>query len=212
MVTSVLMFLTLLGPMQQGPRELKVPDESQIKPPLVVAEGTVIPVSLINEISTRNAEAGNGIYAETIFPVTAGNEIVIPVGSYVRGRIVNATRPGRVSGKAELTINFHTLILPSGLTLAIFGSLGGVGGVAERNGEATVTGDSSKGEDVTTVAQTAGTGAVIGAIGGGAKGVAIGGGAGAAAGIAQVLLGRGEDLTLPRGTTIEVVLDRPLEP
>ena len=212
MVTSVLMLLTLLGPMEQGPRALQVPDESRIKPPLIVPEGEVIPVSLINEISTKNAEAGNGIYAETIFPVTVDNEIVIPVGSYVRGRIVNATRPGRVSGKAELTINFHTIILPSGLTLPIFGSLGGLGGVAERNGEATVSGDSSKGEDAGTVAQTAGTGAVIGAIGGGGKGIAIGAGAGAAAGIAQVLLGRGEDLTLPRGTTIEVVLDRPLEP
>ena len=30
MVTSVLMLLTLLGPMEQGPRELTVPDESQI--------------------------------------------------------------------------------------------------------------------------------------------------------------------------------------
>jgi len=212
MVSSILMLLALLGPMEQGPRELTVPDESQIKPPLVVSEGTVIPVSLINEISTKNAESGNGIYAQTIFPVTVNNEIVIPVDSYVRGRIVNATRPGRVSGRAELTINFHTIILPNGLTLPIFGSLGGVGGVAERKGEATVTGDSSKGEDVTTVAQTAGMGAIIGAIGGGGKGVAIGAGAGAAAGVAQVLLSRGDDLTLPRGTTIEVVLDRPLEP
>ena len=212
MVTSVLMLLTLLGPMEQGPRELTVPDESQIKPPLVVSEGTVIPVSLINEISTKNAEAGNGVYAQTIFPVTVNNEIVIPVGSYARGRIVNATRPGRVTGKAELTINLHTIILPSGLTLPVFGSLGGVGGVAERQGEATVSGDSTKGKDVGTVATTAGTGAVIGAISGGGKGVAIGAGAGAAAGIAQVLLSRGEDLTLPRGTTIEVVLDRPLEP
>ena len=202
----------LLGPIGQGPRDLTVPDESQIKPPLVVAEGMTIPVSLINELSTKNAEAGNGVYAQTIFPVTVNNEIVIPVGTYVRGRIVNAERPGRVSGRAELTINFHTIVLPSGLTLPIFGSLGGVGGVAERRGEATVSGDSSKGDDVGTVATTAGTGAVIGAIGGGGKGVAIGAGAGAAAGIAQVLLTRGEDLTLPRGTTIEVVLDRPLEP
>ncbi len=211
-MTSILMIVMLLGPMGQGPRDLTVPDESQIKPPLVVAEGTTIPVSLINELPTKNAEAGNGVYAQTIFPVTVNNEIVIPVGTYVRGRIVNAERPGRVSGRAELTINFHTIVLPSGLTLPIFGSLGGVGGVAERRGEATVSGDSSKGDDVGTVATNAGTGAVIGAIGGGGKGVAIGAGAGAAAGIAQVLLTRGDDLTLPRGTTIEVVLDRPLEP
>ena len=211
-MTSLLMALVLLGPMGQGPRDLQVPDESQIQPPLIVPEGTVIPVSLISEISTKNAEAGNGVYAQTIFPVTVNNQIVIPVNSYVRGRVVNAERPGRVSGKAALTINFHTIILPSGLTLPIFGSLGGIGGVAERRGEATISGDSSKGEDAATIGQNAGTGAIIGAVAGGRKGVAIGAGAGAAAGVAQVLLSRGEDLTLARGTMIEVVLDRPLEP
>ena len=211
-MTSLLMALVLLSPMVQGPRDLQVPDESQIQPPLIVPEGTVIPVSLISEISTKNAEEGNGVYAQTIFPVTVDNQIVIPVNSYVRGRVVNAERPGRVSGKAALTINFHTLILPSGLTLPIFGSLGGIGGVAERRGEATIAGVSSKGEDAATIGQNAGTGAIIGGIAGGGKGVAIGAGAGAAAGVAQVLLSRGEDLALARGTTIEVVLDRPLEP
>ena len=209
-MSSLILALLLLGPGVQGPKELRVPEE--IKPPLVVEEGTVIPVSLITEVSTKHAKEGDGIYAQTIFPVTVNNEIVIPVNSYVRGRVVNATRPGRVSGKAELTINFHTLVLPSGLTMPIYGSLGGIGGVAERRGEASIEGDSSKGTDAGTVAQNATTGAVIGAIGGGGKGVAIGAGAGAAAGVAQVLLTRGEDLTLTRGTTIEIVLDRPLEP
>ncbi len=209
-MSSLILALILLGPGAQGPKELKVPEE--IKPPLVVAEGTVIPVSLITEVSTKHAKEGDGIYAQTIFPVTVSNEIVIPVNSYVRGRVVNATRPGRVSGKAELTINFHTIVLPSGLTLPMYGSLGGIGGVAERRGEASIEGESSKGTDAGTVAQNATTGAVIGAIGGGGKGVAIGAGAGAAAGVAQVLLTRGEDLTLTRGTTLEIVLDRPLEP
>jgi hypothetical protein len=211
-VNSLLIAFILWMPGLQGPRQLEAPDESRIKPPLVVLAGTVIPVALINEISTKNAEEGDGVYAQTIFPVTVDNEIVIPVDSYVRGRIVNAERAGRVSGRAELTINFHTIVLPSGLTLPIFASLGGVGGVAEREGEATVRGESSKGQDVGTVGGAAGTGAIIGAVGGGGKGAAIGASAGAAAGVAQVLLSRGEDLTLPRGTTIEVVLDRPLEP
>ena len=94
-MTSLLMALVLLGPMGQGPRDLQVPDESQIQPPLIVPEGTVIPVSLISEISTKNAEEGNGVYAQTIFPVTVDNQIVIPVNSYVRGRVVNAERPGK---------------------------------------------------------------------------------------------------------------------
>ena len=209
-MSSLILALLLLGPGIQGPRELKVPEE--IKPPLVVEEGTVIPVSLITEVSTNHAKEGDGIYAQTIFPVTVNNEILIPVNSYVRGRVVNAKRPGKISGKAELTINFHTIILPSGLTLPIYGSLGGIGGVAERRGEASIEGRSSKGADAGTVATKTVTGAGVGAIAGRGKGLGIGAGIGAAAGVAQVLLTRGEDLTLTRGTTIEVVLDRPLEP
>ena len=210
-MSAWILALMLMVPAGQGPKRLEVPDA--IKPPLVVPEGTIIPVSLVTEISTKHAEEGDGIYARTIFPITVDNEIVIPVNSYVRGRIVHATRPGRIKGRAELTINFHTIILPSGITLPLFGSLGGIGGVAEREGEATVRGESSKGADAATIGTATVTGAGVGAIGGrSAKGAGIGAIGGAAVGVAQVLFTRGDDLTLPAGTTIEVVLDRPLEP
>jgi hypothetical protein len=39
-------------------------------------------------------------------------------------------------------------------------------------------------------------------------GAGVGAAAGAAAGIAAVMLSRGSDLVLPRGTTFEMVLDR----
>jgi len=42
------------------------------------------------------------------------------------------------------------------------------------------------------------------------KGAGIGAGVGAAAGLAAVLLTRGPELELPRGTTLDAVLDRPL--
>src|SRR5207245_1990094 len=79
----------------------------------------------------------------------------------------------------------------------------------ERKGEATVQGDSSKGEDAKTVGTTAAQGALIGVIADRGRGAAVGGGVGAAAGAAAVLLTRGKDLVLEPGTTIEIVLDRP---
>ncbi len=213
-MTSVLIAVLLLGPVGatgQGPRDLDLPGE--IQPFLVVPEGTVIPIVLTSEISTRNAKEGDGVYGRTVFPITVDNQIVIPVNSYVRGRIVGSERAGRISGKAELTINFQTIVLPSGLTLSIFGSLGGIGGTTgERRGEATVEADSGTGADAATIGTNAGIGAGVGAIGGGARGIGIGAGVGAAAGVAQVLLGRGEDVVLRPGTMIEIVLDVPLEP
>ena len=196
---------------QQGPRSLDI-DPSKVQPPVVVAAGTVIPVTLTSRINTKNAKDGDGVYGKTTFPITINNKIIIPEGSFVRGKVTEVRRPGRVKGKAELTLNFQTLVLPSGITVPIYTSLGGVGGAGERKGEATVQGDSSKGEDAKTVGTTASQGALIGVIADRGRGAAVGGGVGAAAGAAAVLLTRGKDLVLEPGTTIEIVLDRPVEP
>lgn len=203
--------MILAALLQQGPKRLDV-DESKIQPPVVVPAGTVIPITLTTRVSTKNAKDGDGVYGKTIFPITVDNKIVIPEGSYVRGKISEVKKPGRVKGKAELTLNFQTLVLPSGLTLPMYTSLGGLGGDGERKGEATVQGDSSKGKDAETIGKTTAEGGLIGVIAGRGKGAAIGGAGGAATGVAAVLLSRGSDLVLEPGTSIEIVLDRPLEP
>src|SRR5439155_5082142 len=172
--------LILLAALLQQPRPKSLDiDPAKVQPAVVVPAGTVIPVTLTNRVTTKNAHDGDGIYGKTAFPITVNNKIVIPEGSSVRGKIMEIRRPGRVKGKGELTISFQTLVLPSGITLPIYSSLGGVGG-AGKKGEATVQGDSSKGEDAKTVGTTATEGALIGVIADRGKGAAIGGAAGAA--------------------------------
>ncbi len=177
---GLIILATLLqqGP-QNGPKLLDI-DPSKVQPPLVVPAGTVIPVRLTSRVSTKNSKDGDGIYGKTTFPITVNNKIVIPEGSFVRGRITELKRPGRVKGKGEITLNFQTLVLPNGITIPLYTSLRGAGGAGER--------------------------------GGGGKGAAVGGVGGAAVGTAAVLLSRGKDLVLEPGTTIEIVLDRPIEP
>jgi len=211
MIGLIIVAALLQQPSQRGPRSLDI-DPSKVQPPVVVPAGTVIPVTLTSRISTKNARDGDGIYGKTVFPITVNNKIVIPEGSFVRGKVTEIRRPGRVKGKGELTLNFQTLVLPGGITVPIYTSLGGAGGAGERKGEATVQGDSSKGEDAKTVGTTAAQGALIGVIADRGKGAVVGGGVGAAAGTAAVLLTRGKDLVLEPGTTIEIVLDRPVEP
>jgi hypothetical protein len=196
----------------QGPKRLEIDETTKIQPPLVVAAGTAIPIALTSRISTKNAQDGDGVYGKTIFPITVDNKIVIPEGSFVRGKITEVKQPGRVKGKAELTLTFQTLVLPSGITIPIYTSLGGIGGEAKRKGEATAEGDSGKGKDAGTIGTTAAEGGLIGVIAGRGKGAAIGGAAGAGVGVATVLLTRGPDLVLEPGTTIEIILDRPVEP
>src|SRR5712691_7705899 len=211
MIGVVVLAVLLQQPSQQGPKSLDI-DPVKIQPPVVVPAGTVIPVTLTNRITTKHAKDGDGVYGKTAFPITVNNKIVIPEGSSLRGKITEVIRPGRVKGKGELTLSFQTLVLPSGITLPIYTSLGSTGGAGERKGEATVQGDSSKGEDAKTVGTTAAQGALIGVIADRGTGAAIGGGIGAAAGAAAVLFTRGKDLVLEPGTTIEIVLDRSIDP
>jgi type IV secretion system protein VirB10 len=206
------MFATLLLTLLiQGPRDLQVNSNAPIRPALVVPAGTVIPVALNNRLSTKNIEEGDEVSARTVIPITVDNLIVIPKGTDVRGKIVQAARPGKVKGKASLTLSFQTMILSNGFKIPIFASLGGSDS-GNRTGEATIEGESTKGRDAGGIAKAGATGGILGGILGGAKGGAIGGGVSAGAALAGVLLTRGEDLTLERGTVIEIVLDAPIEP
>ena len=56
----------------------------------------------------------------------------------------------------------------------------------------------------------AATGAAIGGIAGGGKGAGIGAGIGGLVGLGAVLLTRGPEAQLPRGTTLDIVLEREL--
>lgn len=181
---------------------------------VVIPAGRHIPLVLQNSISTKTAAVGDSLYFETIYPVVVDDRILIPVGSYVRGSLTEVKRPGRIRGRGELHVRFDELILPNGYTVQLHASLATTGarqGEEVDREEGRVKGDSTKSQDIGTVATTGAAGAGIGAIAGGGKGTAIGGAAGAAAGLAAVLLTRGRELELPRGTTTEIVLSRELE-
>lgn len=180
---------------------------------LQVPTGTVLPLVLHNAISTRSAKAGDPVFLETIFPILIGGKITIPAGSYVSGEVTEAKRAGRVKGRAEIRIKLDNLILPNGYQ-ASFDAIprdAGTGGNEAVGKEGTVQGDSNKAGDANTVAQTTLAGAGIGAIATRTgKGALIGTGAGAVAGLAAVLFTRGPEAELPRGTTLDVSLNRPL--
>ena len=175
-----------------------------------VPGGTHIPLLLHNAVSTRTARSGDPVYFETLFPVTVDGHVVIPAGSYVSGEVTEAKRAGRVKGRAELGIKLTTLILPNAymVNLNAIPSGAGTGGGESVTNEGKVEGDTDKASDAGTVIKSTGAGAGIGAIAGGARGAGIGAGIGAAAGLTAILLTRGPDAEMPRGSTVEAVIDR----
>lgn len=180
---------------------------------IIVPQGTRLPLVLHNAITTRNAKPGDAIYLETTFPITHNSRIVIPAGSYVQGEILEAKRPGKVKGRGEVRIRMTTLIFPNGYTVNLNAvpNNAGTGGNESVDNEGKIKGDTDKAHDAGTIMTTTGAGAGIGSIAGhSAKGAGIGAGIGAAVGLATVLLTRGPELELPRGTAVDVVLDHPL--
>jgi len=179
---------------------------------LVVPAGTRLAVVLENGVSTRSAKAGDSLYFHTAFPVTQNNQVVIPVGSYLRGSLLESKRPGRIKGHGEFRMRLESLIFPNGYTVDLLAAprSADTGGKETTDPEGKVTGEGGKGKDAGTVATTTATGAGIGAIAGGGKGAGIGAGIGGLVGLGAVLLTRGPEAQLPRGTTLDIVLEREL--
>ncbi len=197
---------------------LRPPQASAAPADFAVDAGTRIPLNLINSISTKNAAEGDRVYLETVFPILANGKIVIPPGSYVAGTVTQVKRPGRVHGRGELYIRFDTLTLPNGVTRdfrARIGSLDGRSNEELDKSEGKIKSEGTKAGDLKTVAETTGLGASVGSIAGSTAGhvgmgAGIGAAAGATAGLVGVLLSRGPDAILAKGTTVEMVLDRKL--
>jgi type IV secretion system protein VirB10 len=185
---------------------------------IVVPVGTRLPLVLRNGINTRTAKAGDSVYFETAYPIAANNRMVIPMGTFARGEILEAKRPGRIKGRGEFRIVLNQLTYANGYTVNLRATPSSVDrdGREKVSPEGKVTGPGGVGKDVGTVALATAIGGPVGGYAGLLAGspsrasLAIGHGIGAAAGLALVLMTRGPEAELPRGTTVDVVFDRPL--
>jgi len=179
---------------------------------LTLPEGTRIFLRLNDYLSTKLNSEGDRFTAEVVAPVLLGDRVVIPKGSIVTGSITRVLRPGRFRGKAVMNVLFHSIRIPGRIEIPIVASLSNVdpegnSGVKPEN---TIEGDGSKAKDIAKVATPGATGAGIGGLIGGGKGAAIGGGVGAAIGLATVFATRGRDIEVRRGTSMDIILERPI--
>jgi hypothetical protein len=185
---------------------------------ITVPAGLRLPLLLRYGINTRTAKAGDSVYFETAYPIAQNNRIVIPMGSFLRGQLLEVKRPGLIKGRGEFRMVLEEITFPNGYTVSLVATPTS----ADRDGregvdpQGRIKGASGSGHDKLLVLATTAGGAYIGTLAGAAadgapgKGALIGGGAGAAAGVLAVLLTRGPEAELPRGTMLDVVFNRPL--
>jgi hypothetical protein len=187
---------------------------SEPKPEVItIPAGTHLLMKLISPLHTTSSTPGSGVYLETAFPVVENNRVVIPEHTRVMGVVADERRPGRVQGRAQLHLRFTQLILPDNHQLVVVGSLQGLPGSSTNrtvNNEGTIEPVDQIDADVYTVAKATGVGVLIGSIR--HVGIGVGHGAliGAGLGLAKVLFTRGDEISLPVGARVEMVLQRPL--
>ena len=127
-VAFVLTAIPALAQVPDGPQSSPPPPAHHVDPvevqklpqtpdPLNVPAGTRFAVVLENGISTRGAKPGDSLYFRTSFPITQNNRVVIPIGCYLRGELVEAKRPGRIKGRRKFRMKLNTMIFPNGYTV-----------------------------------------------------------------------------------------------
>ena len=182
-------------------------------PSITIPAGTTVLMSLRSPVNSVSAQTGSGLYLETRADVIQQNRIVIPAKTLVQGVVARQVRPGRVKGRGQLQFHFTTLILPSNFTSSIAGSLQSLPGsrlYESTHREGAIQPVDQIDKDVGVLLSSVIAGAAIGSITHGEVRAGRGALIGAAFGIGKVLFKRGEDIHLPVGTHVEMVLDRSL--
>jgi type IV secretion system protein VirB10 len=195
------------------------PSQANVPQPVLVPAGTKVLLALRSAIDTKSARPGDGVYLQSSFPVVVGDKVVIPAGIYVQGVVDDVVRPGRIKGRAAVHMHFTSMIFPNGKVVMIPGqvnSLPGSAGPRVKDAEGTIEQSGSKGKDAGTIAQTTATGAEVGTIAGAAsgnlgKGMLLGAATGGVVGLVTTLFTRGNDVNIPQGSSVEMVLQRPLQ-
>ena len=125
--------------------------------------------------------------------VEVNGRTALPAGATLTGAVTDVVRPGRVKGRASLSLRF-TNVTVNGERSALATS------------PITVEGEGDTKGDATKIGVGAGVGAVVGGILGGGSGAAKGAAIGGAAGTGAVLATRGKDVVLTSGTTLAATL------
>ena len=176
-----------------------------------VPAGTRVEVRLLDTLSTRRSEKGDAFRAEVIENVKIAGQAVIPKGTRVLGTIGRLKRAGRVSGRAEMSLQFDELEFADGsryLFPATVASIEKKAGGKVKDQEGTLQGKGSKSRDAKSVGTAAGVGGLVGVLSGGRKGGGVGAATGTIIGLAKVMITRGRDLDLYPDTRLTIKLNR----
>lgn len=172
----------------------------------IVPNNTRITAVLRNLIDTKVTQNNDRFQLEVTSPSQYS-------GATIEGRVVNADQSGRVSGRANLSMEFDTIRLRNGQTYRFAGFIESLrtanGDNVQVNNEGTVRDGNQTTRTVTRAGIGAALGAIIGAVAGGGSGAAIGAVVGAGAGAGTVILQGRDNIELAQGSEFTITATAP---
>jgi len=164
---------------------------------VTIPAGTKLPVTLDTTVGSDVSRVEERVTAHLTRPLVLDGVTVLPAGSRVGGVVTDATRSGKVKGRAHVAVRFDSVTAHDDRYRIETASIG-------RTAAAT------KQKDAVKIGAPAAGGAIIGAIAGGKKGAAIGTIVGGGAGTAVVMSTRGAEVHMPKGSALTLRLAEPL--
>jgi len=169
-----------------------------------IPAGTKLAITLENAVSSKDANVGDAVQAKSAEPLVVDGIVLAPEGSAVAGKVTDVVRASKNKSEetmARLDMSFHALATVGG-SEKIHGTL--LGGEKK-------AGSTTK-RDAAIIVGSGVAGAVLGkVIGKSGKATAAGGVVGAAAGMGVAAMQKGNEVSLPVGTKLTIVLDNPVE-
>jgi len=90
------------------------------QPTFILPPGTKLPLGLLRPLKLK---AGRDIYLQITFPVTVGNQMVIPPGTYIQGVVEKVIRKDRRRERLECAVRSANMIFLNGYTVPITGTV-----------------------------------------------------------------------------------------
>jgi hypothetical protein len=100
---------------QDSQNQQPLPSDEKI----TVPAGTQLSLALVRSLSFKHTKPGDSVNLQFVFPVTSGNRMVIPPGTYVQGIIDQVTEHDRRYGLLAMRLRSAQVIFSTGYIVTI---------------------------------------------------------------------------------------------
>ena len=172
---------------------------------VLLPRGTQITLQLNDALSTASNKEGDEFTATVLIPISIGNRIVIPKGIVVTGSVSRILHPDRLNGKAVLDLMFQSIRVPGYKRADISATLTRID-AAGSNGKQSAENFTDREKNVDGKVKPGNPKIGVRAQPNSEKNAGIG----SSGGLPSVFNSQGNELSIPRGASMYITLDRPL--